>query len=221
MASFRSRPDDRDPLPGLTWPLGPSPEQREEAAWIDSAREGDRGAQERLLRLHYVRVHATAFRLIGNPEDAEDLAQECFVRAFRSLGYFRGDGSFAAWLRRIVVHLCQDRFRARGRQPEPVPLPPEVDLAAPAREPGQGLEQRELGRRVDQALEALAAPLRVTLLLRVREGLEYEEIARATGVTPATARTRVMKARKELGRLLGPWLDGALGPVSLREERPS
>jgi RNA polymerase sigma-70 factor (ECF subfamily) len=220
MAPFRSRPDS-DPLPGLSWPLGPSPAEREEAAWIDSARAGDREAQERLLRLHYGRVHATAFRLIGNPEDAEDLAQECFVRAFRSLEYFRGDGCFGAWLRRIVVHLCQDRFRSRGRQPEPLPLPPEVDLVAPTREPGRGLEQRELARLLDQSLAALAAPLRVTLLLRVREGLEYEDIARATGVTPATARTRVMKARKELGRLLGRWLDHALGTSARRPGRSS
>jgi RNA polymerase sigma-70 factor (ECF subfamily) len=182
----------------------PSAEREEPAADLDSAtlaraRAGDRSAQEELLRRHYPAVHASAFRLLGNPEDAEDLAQECFVRAFRSLAFYRGDGPFLGWLRRILVHLAQDRYRARGRGEETEALPSELPGG---REPGQELERRELARSVDAALGALSAPLRTALLLRTREGLEYEEIARLTGVTPETARTRVMKARKALERLL-------------------
>ena len=183
-------------------------ERREpEGRRIARARAGERAAQEELLRAHYARVHTTAFRLLGNPEDAEDLAQECFVRAFRSLGFYRGEGSFAGWLRRILVHLVQDRYRALGQRPEPVLLP--LELAAGlgcAREPHGVLEGRELVRVLADSLAALAAPLRVALLLRTREGLEYEEIADLTGVTPATARTRVMKARKVLQRVLAPYL---------------
>jgi RNA polymerase sigma-70 factor (ECF subfamily) len=184
------------PEPGLSDP------NEAEGRRIERARAGERAAQEELLRAHYARVHATAFRLLGNPEDAEDLAQECFVRAFRSLAYYRAQGSFAGWLRRILVHLAQDRYRAR-RRPEPVLLPPEL---SGGREPHRVLEGRELARILAEALAALAAPLRIALVLRTREGLEYEEIAVATGVTPATARTRVMKARKLLQRLLGPYL---------------
>jgi len=181
------RPDRDEPS------LEPDP------ATLARARAGERAAQEELLRRHYPAVHRSAFRLVGNPEDAEDLAQECFVRAFRSLEHYRGDGPFLGWLRRILVHLAQDRYRAEGRAGEARALPPELPGG---REPGSEAEERELARSVADALAALAAPLRTTLLLRLREGLEYEEIGTLTGVTPETARTRVMKARKLLERLL-------------------
>lgn len=188
-----------DPLAGP----GSSPGTPAENERTERARAGDRAAQEELLRLHFARVHATAFRLLGNPEDAEDLAQECFVRAFRSLAFYRGEGSFAGWLRRILVHLAQDRYRAQGQRPEPVLLGFDHPGGC---DPHALLEGRELRRGLADALHSLAAPLRTALLLRTREGLEYEEIAALTGVTAETARTRVMKARKALLRLLGPYL---------------
>ena len=174
-----------------------------EAQRIAGARAGERLAQEELLRAHYARVHALAFRLLGNHEDAEDLAQECFVRAFRSLSFYRAEGSFAGWLRRILVHLAQDRYRAHGKRAEPAPLPPEL---CGGREPHGLVEGRELRRVLADALQTLSPTLRVALLLRTREELEYAEIALLTGVTAETARTRVMKARKLLMRLLAPYL---------------
>ena len=188
----------------------------EDAARIAAARGGDRSAQEELLRAHYLGVHALAFRLVGNPEDAEDLAQECFVRAFRSLALYRGAGSFAGWLRRIVVHLAQDRYRSQGQRAQTVSLPEEL---TGGREPAGVLETRELRVTLADALEALSASLRVALLLRTREGLEYDAIAVLTGVTPETARTRVMKARKHLLRLLAPYLAGRAAPRSERSAR--
>jgi len=187
----------------------PSEDERgsaaEEPRCIARARAGERTAQEELLRAHYPRVHATAFRLVGNPEDAEDLAQECFVRAFRSLAFYRSEGSFAGWLRRILVHLAQDHFRSHGKQPEVAALPGEL---CGGREPHGLVEDRELARILADALQTLSPPLRAALLLRTREGLEYAEIGTLTDVTPETARTRVMKARKLLLRMLGPYLAG-------------
>jgi RNA polymerase sigma-70 factor, ECF subfamily len=183
---------------------------------LSRARAGERGAQEELLRAHYPGLHRLAFRLLGNPEDAEDLAQECLVRAFRSLDFYRGAGSFQGWLRRILVHLAQDRFRAQGQRPEPLALSEEH---AGGREPHALLEGHELARLLADALASLAAPLRTALLLRTREGLEYEEISGLTGVTAETARTRVMKARKLLLRMLGPHL-GANEPARTPRRRP-
>jgi RNA polymerase sigma-70 factor (ECF subfamily) len=177
---------------------------------IARARAGERAAQEELLRAHYPRLYATAFRLAGNPEDAEDLAQDCLVKGLGALTFYRGEGSFAGWLRRILVHLAQDRFRARGRRSAARFASAErVEFASLAggREPHGELEGRELARLLADALETLAPALRAALLMRTREGLEYEELAELTGVTPETARTRVMKARKELARLLAPHLD--------------
>lgn len=199
---------DPDPFAAEGDPGAPAEEVRR----IAGARAGERGAQEELLRAHYARVHALAFRLLGNPEDAEDLAQECFVRAFRSLSFYRGEGSFAGWLRRILVHLAQDRYRAHGKRAEPAPLPSEL---CGGREPHGFVEGRELRRVLADALQALSPTLRVALLLRTREELEYAEIAHLTGVTAETARTRVMKARKLLMRMLAPYL----GRDRVRAER--
>ncbi len=195
-----------------------APESTPDPESLARALAGERAALEQLLRVHYARVHATAFRLLGNPEDAEDLAQECFVRAFRSLAFYRGEGSFAGWLRRILVHLAQDRYRAQGTRPAAERLPSErhSELAS-GREPHGELEGRELALVLARALQGLAAPLRMALLLRTREGLEYEEIAALTEVTPATARTRVMKARKLLLRPLAPYL--GLRARAARERR--
>src|SRR6185503_921674 len=197
---------DPDPLDAQAEPVTRLERRPIEREGIERALGGERAAQEELLRAHYARIHATAFRLLGNPEDAEDLAQECFVRAFRSLAFYRGEGSFAGWLRRIVVHLAQDHYRAHGKQPEPSPLPLEL---VGGREPHGLVEDRELRRVLADALRSLGPPLRIALLLRTREGLEYGEIGTMTGVTPETARTRVMKARKVLLRLLAPYLAGS------------
>lgn len=204
--------------------------QEVEARRIEAARGGDREAFDGLVRDHYGPVYATAFRLIGNHEDAEDLAQECFARAYGALAWYRHDGPFAAWLRRIVVHLAHDRFRAAGRRPEShgVPLEPgrraaraEHSATSPRGErepalaagltPASQAGAQELTRLLGEALRRLPAHLRIPLVLRTLEGLDYDEIARATGVTPATARTQVMKARRALRRLLAPYLreDGA------------
>ncbi len=178
--------------------------ERAEARRIGAAQRGAPGAFDELVRDHYARVYACAFRLVGNHEDAEDLAQECFVRAHGALAWYRGQGSLSGWLRRIVVHLAHDRFRAAGRRPEDGALPLERgELTA---EPSSQAGAQELARVLDEALRRLPAHQRIPLVLRTLEGLDYEEIASVTGVTPATARTQVMKARRALRRLLAPYL---------------
>lgn len=178
----------------------------DEKSLIERARGADRDAFDQLVRLHYSRVHALAFRLLGNPEDAEDLAQECFVRAHRGLGVFRGEASFASWLRQIVVHLARDRYRRQGRRPDSQPLTEAIGLAS-AGGPAQEASQRELSRLLSEAVSRLPEPLRIALVLRTLEGLSYEEISKACGVTPATVRTQVMKARRALLRTLGPHME--------------
>lgn len=174
---------------------------------VEAARSGEGEAFEALVREHYPRIYAAAFRLVGNHEDAEDLAQDCFVRAHGALRWYRGQGSFAGWLRRILVHLVHDRFRAAGARPEmeagldPAALDEHGARTAP---PGRGGE--ELVRQLGEALRRLPAHLRIPLVLRTLEGLDYGAIAAATGVTAATARTQVMKARRALRRLLAPYL---------------
>jgi RNA polymerase sigma-70 factor (ECF subfamily) len=196
----------------LTDPDAGPGEPQGELARCERARAGDREAFAEIVGEHYPAVRATAFRLVGNPEDAEDLAQECFVRAFRALRFFRGDSPLSAWLRRIVTHLARDRFR-REQRARSVPLPSGELEPRTESGPSSAASGREFARLVAAALERLPENLRVALLLRTREELSYEEIADAMGYTPATCRTQVMKARRALLRALGPHLEGRLeGP---------
>lgn len=181
----------------------------EELLLVERAREGDRRAFDALVHTHFPRVYSLLFRLVGNHEDAEDLAQECFVKAYRSLRWFRGDSRFGTWTYRIAVHLARDHRRAQGRRPAVDELRAGLGdgLGDKARAPVDEMAGRELVALVERAVQRLPERLQVALVLRVLEGLDYDEVARVTGVTSSTARTHVMKARRELSRLLGPLLE--------------
>lgn len=182
-------------------------EVESDARLVERARAGDREAFDELVRRHFAPTYRMLHRRIGNHEDAEDLAQECFVRAWGALALYRADAPFGAWLCRVALHLAHDHRRSGARRGAR-----EASFARSARAespaPGEELGRRELGARVAAALERLPRRLRDALVLRALEGLEYDDVARATGVTPATARTHVQQARKRLLRWLEPWLGG-------------
>ena len=199
-------------------------EAADEQALVRRARGGDRGAFDELVRLHFARVYAFLHRMIGSHEDAEDLAQECFVRAWRSLALYRAEASFATWLHRIALHLAQDHRRGGARRSRIVPLedsghgtsevgsrrvagtagtPP---VFAPEPSPAETASRNELARELPHALSRLPPRLRAALVLRALEGRGYPEVAEITGVEPATARAHVMQARRLLLRWLAPWL---------------
>lgn len=185
----------------------------EDPTLLRRACEGDRSAFDQLARPHVGPIHQLLRRLVGNHEDAEDLTQECFVRAWQSLRWFRGEGKLGAWLRRIAVHLASDHFRQRPRTPRAWTDTASGDLEAAAPRsrvsgPGEELRRRELDARMDEALRVLPDRLRAALVLRVFEGLDYEEVSRITGVAPDTARRQVMQARRRLLRALAPWTGG-------------
>ena len=180
---------------------------------VARARSGDRGAFDELVRGHFAEVYRVLFRTVGNHEDAEDLTQECFVRAYRSLRFYRGEGSFGAWLGRIALHLARDHHRARGRGGQLVSglEPTAFDPPARAPEPGRALTHKELVQKVGEAVAGLPHALRAAIVLRVLEGRDYEEVAEALDLRPGTVRTQVMKARRALMRALRPWLDARGG----------
>ena len=188
----------------------------DERALLERARAGDRQAFDHLVRGHFPRVYAVAFRMLGNHEDAEDLAQETFVKAHGGLALYRGEAAFSTWLYRIVVHLARDRFRRSARRPVEGALLPSIDPpdGSAGGGPEEELDRRELRRVVLDALRRLPERLRTPLVLRTMEGLDYADVAAATGVTPETARTQVMQARRALGRLLRPVLGGLQGEES-------
>ena len=180
----------------------------DEDALVQAAQAGDRGAFDGIVRARFAQVYGVLFRLVGNHEDAEDLAQECFVKAYESLRFYRGEGRFEAWLLRIALHLARDHYRRSGRSGAALALAGEgFDPEARGGEPVHDLSHRELVGALGEAIDRLPEGLRAALVLRVLEGMEYEDVAEATGLRPGTVRTQVMKARRTLARVLAPWLE--------------
>ena len=178
----------------------------QEDTLVARARGGDGQAFDQIVRDHFARVHTFLHRCLQNRADADDLAQETFVRAHAALGTYRGEASLATWLRSIALRLAQDHRRSQLAERSALPLDEGVADAAAAA-PERRSEQGELGRGVRAALDALPERLRTPLVLRVLDGREYDEIAALTGVRPATARSQVVEARRALLRALAPFLE--------------
>ena len=173
----------------------PSVMDAEEAGWIGRARTGDEAAYRWLLQRYRARVVRLAAHVLRRPEEAEDVAQEAFLRAFRSLGSYRGDGRFYTWLYHIVVRICLDRRRlARWSAETPLTEAESPSLLSPS----EAIDTQVL---VGILLDRLSPPIRAALVLRELEGLEYEEIARVLEVPVGTVRSRLSAARAQFREL--------------------
>lgn len=170
---------------------------------VVGSQRGDRDAFTALVRWYQGMVVATARGILGDEAEAEDVAQEAFLQAFRHLGRLRRPASFRAWLLHTVVRLCLSRRRRAGSPHLPLDqvrdedLPPSL-LGVPEQE----LLRAELARGVREGLRQLTEKERIVLILREMDGLKYEEIARAVGVPVGTVRSRLHAARQALGRYL-------------------
>jgi RNA polymerase sigma-70 factor (ECF subfamily) len=180
---------------------------------VRRAREGDRRAFDRLVAIHLPQVWATVWRMLRHREDTEDVVQEVFVTAHRSIGSFRGDAKFSTWLHRIATtralnHLERAEEKLR-RASDSIDVQDEdgpgaaraagVVLAArTTTTPLQALEAKELMRRLADCLRALPAAWRAVLALRDGEGNSYEQIAEALHVELGTVRSRLARARTSL-----------------------
>ena len=150
-------------------------------------------------------VYNLALRTVGNEEDAADMTQEAFLRAYRSLGSFRGDSKFSVWLYRLTTNICIDFLRSRGRRPT-VSLtaadedeePQELDVADNRFDPVQSLERAELRRAVQRGLASLPEDYRRILMLRELSGLSYAEIGQVLRLEEGTVKSRLFRARKKL-----------------------
>lgn len=174
---------------------------------IARARSGDLSAFDELISLHQERVFALAKRILGNYEDAADVQQETFVRAWRSLHKFRQDSEFGTWLHRITINLCLT-YKRRKRE-----IPTEEEFFRdfpdnPNELTALGLLARnELLEQIYHVLQTLPAHYRVLIVLREIEGRPFHEISKLLGCSEASARTRVTRARQILRERMQPYLD--------------
>ena len=168
------------------------------------AGKGDENAFARLVERYTGLVYALAVQRVGNPQDAEDIAQTVFLKAWRALPDFRGDSAFPTWLYRLTVNASTDFLRQKSRREAPLSLddPDLPQTAAPGPEPFETAEEAERREALVQAVHALPEQSRVILLLREMDGLSYEEISEALDLPMGTVRSRLARARRALGSLL-------------------
>lgn len=168
------------------------PAAREEAGWVERARTGDTAAFRALVERHQDRAYALALRVLRSSEDARDVTQEAFVKAWQSLPGFRGEARFGTWLHSIVVRRALDRadsLRRRERRERPVDAADA--LSSPAAEGGDVLG----ARRLAVMIEGLNAPQRAAVLLYYRDGHAVDDVARMLGTNANTVKTHLSRAR--------------------------
>ena len=168
-----------------------------DAALARRSREGDAAAFELLVRSHQRMIHSLTYRMTGSPADAEDLAQETFLRAYEQLGSFRGEARFSTWLYRIAINACLNWRQRENRRSQVYAAWAESAeaLQTPA-------EAQSPDEQVQTALMKLPPKQRAAIVLTVCDGLDHREAAHALGSSVATVAWRVFAAKAKLKRLL-------------------
>jgi RNA polymerase sigma-70 factor (ECF subfamily) len=194
--------------------MGPGPRAnatepaRDEASLLARARRGDASAFEEVVRRHQRRVYAVALRIVRAHDVADDVAQEAFLRAWRSLDRFDLGRPFGPWVCRIAANLAVNHVRSPRAREEGLP---EGHREGASAQPGPlgALLEDEASRVLDRALAALPAEQRAVLVLRCGEEMSYAEIGEALGLSPGTVMSRLFRAREKLARALSPYLGEA------------
>src|SRR5258708_24547584 len=187
------------------------------ASMIERAKAGDPAAFEEMIDCYQRKVISTAWKMMGNREDARDAAQEVFLRVYKYLGGFRADQDFAAWLYRIIINVCRDHMRRRGRPDQFISFEAEHELgnfdAHASNEDVEGAAIRsQQHAMIIQALDTLSKKERAAIVLRDMEGLTTEEQARVLGSTQTTVRSHISSARAKIKKFRDRALTGARPP---------
>jgi RNA polymerase sigma-70 factor, ECF subfamily len=186
---------------------------------VQRVQRGDKSAFDVLVRKYQHKVVKLVMRYMRDPADAEDVAQEAFIKAYRALPQFRGDSAFYTWLYRIAINTAKNAIVSRERSPV------EYDLDLQNSEDSYDLQGRladtetpealilteEIRSIVNRAIESLPEDLRTAIVLRELEGMSYEEIAASMDCPVGTVRSRIFRAREAIDRKLAEVFEGGLG----------
>ena len=166
---------------------------------LERIRGGDDGAFDELVRRHRSLVYRVARRIVGSHEEADEVAQETFVRAWRALPAFRGEARVATWLVRIAIHLASSTAGRRGRT---VVLSAAEGVEDGVEGPQTGLERRDARRRIRRAVRGLPPRQREVVALKVFSEMTYEDVAAAMGLTVGAVKAHLHQAVANLRRRL-------------------
>ena len=175
---------------------------------IRSVLRGNVNDFEKLVTAYEKNVYNIALRMVGDPDDAADMTQETFIKAYRALSSFRGDSKFSSWLYRIASNVCLDFLRSRSRHPQVSLNSSDEDdrttfeLPDMSRNPEEQLMKKLSMEAVRRGLEQLPEQQRQILVLRELGGLSYAELARILGLEEGTVKSRIFRARKRLCAIL-------------------
>jgi RNA polymerase sigma-70 factor (ECF subfamily) len=185
-------------------------EDANEIRFIERLQSRDERAFLELVQLYQVRVYKLVLRMVGRPDEAEDMAQEVFVQVFKAVGTFRGDSKLSTWIYRIAVNLCKNRLKYLTRRKneaqdeyETAEEKAELGVArgvttSDLSRPDQLVEGYQLERIVEVAIAEMDADFREILVLRDIEDLSYEELSQITGLADGTVKSRLHRARAML-----------------------
>lgn len=195
-------------------------EAEQDRALIEKAKLGDKAAFRELVERHQRRAFAIAVGLVRDENDAREIVQEAFLRVYRGLDAFHGGSSFFTWLYRIVTNLSIDLMRKPARRESELDegrkLDDELDVPLLARidgaDPADVVRRTEIAGRIQTALDALPPYHRGVILMREIEGMSYEEMAQAMGVSKGTIMSRLFHARQKLQRALVDCYEEQIGP---------
>jgi RNA polymerase sigma factor (sigma-70 family) len=162
---------------------------------IDLCRKGDQKAQFEIYRLYFKAMYNTALRIVGDPDDAEDVMQEAFLKAFAKIRTYRGKVSFGAWLKKIVVNKALDFLRLRKEQ---LSLEEVGEVEEATEEAPEIIEVEPKVEQIKQAIAVLPEGYRIVLTLILLEGYDHEEVAGILQISNATSRTQYHRAKKKL-----------------------
>lgn len=177
---------------------------------VNRSKNGDVDAFEELVTRYERKIYTIAYRLMGNYDDASDLTQEAFLRAFQAIKNFRGEASFLTWMCRIATNVCRDELRKRYRVQiesldETITLNDgEISKQIAASDPGPAdlYERKELQEKIQSMINTLSPDFRLALVLRDIQGLSYEEIAEQLNCSLGTVKSRINRARNHIKEMI-------------------
>ncbi|HEX9997432.1 MAG TPA: sigma-70 family RNA polymerase sigma factor [Abditibacterium sp.] len=196
-----------------------SDELESDSYLVERCLDGDVAGFEKLVSRYQNKIMGYVGRMTnGDREEAEDITQEAFIKAYRNLDSFRGQASFSTWLYKIATNLCIDRARTRKRRPQQAysldePFDKEEEgggreIADTRFEPSKGVERDELRSLVRQTVAEMPEKQRQVLIMCDLQGMPYENIAEVLSIPLGTVKSRIFHARADLARRLKPYISG-------------
>lgn len=195
-------------------PAAEAPAAPEESVLVKCARQGDLGAYDELVRRYQERIYATVYHMTANHEDANDLAQEAFIKAFHALKSFKGGSSFYTWVYRIAVNKTINFLKQRKNRSQMslddidfnAEHDPDLVALVSEKTPRRDVNLSELQEKLNEAMQKLSEPHRLVVTLHDVQGLSHDEIAEIMGCNIGTVRSRLFYARQQLQAYLSDYL---------------